>query len=1245
MTTFLAILAWELRLYLRRISTWVYFAIFFSIAFLFMVIAGGAFADINMALGGGGKVMANAPYALTALMPVISLLGVSITAALAGNSLYKDYDVHIDPLFYTTPVSKTQFLGGRFTAIVIVNVIVTSGIAVGAIAATLSPWVHADKIAAFRLMAYVQPYVELIFPNLLLTCAIFFALVAFTRQMLPNYVGGAVLLIGYLLAGTIFTDIDDKHLAGLVDPFGLRAQSALTQYWSIAEKNHRLVPLSGVLLENRVIWLAVAAVISVAAFIRFRFSHLANEPLHPAVEASPATGLTEAPDAELEPLVAPLRVTALPAAMQRFDAAARRVQFRSVFARSFWRIVRSKHFGVIVGAGLLYLIVAARATGKLFGTTTWPVTYEMESVLTGSFGIFILVIIAFYSGELVWAERDVHMNQLYDATPIPNGVSLAAKFSAMAVVILALLGLTMIAGILTQVARHYYHFEIPLYLESLLGFRCIDFLLIAAFAFALHVVVNHKYLGHLLVIVFYIGNGIVSSFFDQKLFFYGDDSGSTYSDMNGWGPYAWPFFWWKLYWSAFAGLLLVLAAVYWVRGEEDGWAARTRLAARRFQGSLRRVAEGAFMVWAGAGAFIYYNTNIININRSHSEERHLRAERERRYKRFEHVPQPRITGVLLKVNLQPSRGDAYINGQYVLRNKTASPIDSIHLGIDEDLTIIRLGFDRPATRVLSDRPRNYMIYRLGTPLQPGDSLLMRFDFGRLRHGFPSEITDVSVAGNGTFLENAFFMPEIGYDARLELTDEDDRKKEHLPPRPRMRPPTDATTWANNYVSPDADWIHYDATVSTDPDQLAITSGALQKEWVANGRRYFHYTLDAPIIDLWAFQSAKYAVAKDRWVPRGGQAEPPVDLEIDYHPTHAYNVRRMLDAMKKALDYYTANFGPYQFHQLRIVEFPRYAAFAQSLPNEIPFSESIGFIARVEGPDDLDYPFYVTAHEVAHQWWAHQVVGANAQGSTMLSETLAQYSALMVMEKEFGPANMRRFLEYELNSYLVGRSTERQREMPLELGENQPYIHYNKGSLVMYAMRDYIGEAKMNAAIRGFLDAYKFKGPPYPTSLQLVDSIRAQTPDSLKYLISDMFEHITLYELKTDSVVATAASGAPGKFAVDLYVTAKKLRADSLGAETEVPMNDLVDIGVFAKPPSKPDPRIDSQVGVPLYLAKRRVHSGAQKISVVVDQLPYRAGIDPLHKLIDRITMDNTKGVFDRTRGGAAAAPRAGAKRR
>jgi ABC-2 type transport system permease protein len=1234
MTQFLAILRWEVWYYLRRISTWVYFAIFFAIAFFFMLAAGGAFDNIGVSLASGGKVMANAPFALASLMPVLSLLGVSVTAALAGNALYKDYEANAAPLFYTTPVSKPAFLGGRFGGTVVVNAIVMSGVPIGALVATLTPWVHADKIDSFHVMSYVQPFLGLVLPNLLLTAAIFFALVSLTRQMLPNYAGGALLLIGYLIAGSLFNDVENKRLAGLVDPFGLRAQSALTQYWSIAEKNSRLVPMTGTLLANRLIWLGVATAIFVIATIRFRFSHaLSDGAARPiadgaggVIELPPPISGVAAESSVVQAPVTPVRPASLPPVIPRHDLGANVVQFQSVFSRAFWRIVRSRYFGAIVGGGLLYLVLAARAAGKLFNTPTWPVTYEMENILSGSFGVFVIVIVAFYSGELVWSERDVKLNQIYDATPAINAVIFLAKFAALASVVVALLGVTMLAGIATQAAHGYFRFEIPLYLQALLGFRLIDYLLIAALAMTIHVVVNHKYLGHLLVILTYLGIGLMGALgLENHLYQYGSDAGSSYSDMNGWGPYALPFLWWKLYWAAFAVLMLVAANMFWVRGEETEFPVRVRLARNRVGRRARWIAGSAGVIFVAIGGFLFYNTHILNTYRSSKAEQHLRAERERLYKRFDGAPQPRITGISLQVDLYPSKRSAVIAGQYVLRNKTSLPIDSIHLDIDEDLEVRRLDFDRSARRVLADKPRQFYIYRLATPLLPGDTMLMRFTLGRIHRGFANEITDNAVAANGTFLENVQFMPGIGYDPRAELQSEDARKKEKLPPRPRMRPPTDHSTWATNYISHDADWLTYDATVSTDPDQLAITSGYLQREWLANGRRYFHYKMDAPILNLWAFQSARYAVRRDKW--------NDVDIEIDYHPAHAYNVERMIDAVKKALTYYSANFGPYQYHQVRIVEFPRYATFAQSLPNTIPFSEAVGFIARLENPDDVDYVFYVTAHEVAHQWWAHQVIGADAQGSTVLSETMAQYSALMVMEKEFGPANMRRFLESELNSYLVGRSTERQKEMPLDLVENQPYIHYNKGSLVMYALRDYIGEARMNAAVRGFLNATKFRGPPYPTSLQLVDSLRAATPDSLKYLIGDLFEHITLYELKTDSV--TMEPAPRGGYAVDLYVNAKKLRADSLGKETEQPMEDWIDIGVFAKAPPKPDRTIDPKIGVELYLQKHRIRSGAQKITVVVGGHPYRAGIDPLHKLIDRITTDNTVGIRDRSRAAVA----------
>ena len=118
----------------------------------------------------------------------------------------------------------------------------------------------------------------------------------------------------------------------------------------------------------------------------------------------------------------------------------------------------------------------------------------------------------------------------------------------------------------------------------------------------------------------------------------------------------------------------------------------------------------------------------------------------------------------------------------------------------------------------------------------------------------------------------------------------------------------------------------------------------------------------------------------------------IRLSVYYHPGHDWNVAKMLNAMGAALDYYRAHYGPYQFNYARIVEFPGYASYAQAFAGTMPYSESIGFNADTNDPTKIDFTTYVVAHEMSHQYWAHQVIGADMQGGTLSSETLAQYSA-------------------------------------------------------------------------------------------------------------------------------------------------------------------------------------------------------------------------------------------------------------
>jgi aminopeptidase N len=400
-------------------------------------------------------------------------------------------------------------------------------------------------------------------------------------------------------------------------------------------------------------------------------------------------------------------------------------------------------------------------------------------------------------------------------------------------------------------------------------------------------------------------------------------------------------------------------------------------------------------------------------------------------------------------------------------------------------------------------------------------------------------------------------------------------------------------------------------ISTAPDQTAIAPGSLLRGWQENGRNYFDYKLDHPALRFYSFLSARYEVQREEW--------NGIKLEVYYDKDHPWNVPRMMKSLKKSLEYYTTNFGPYPNKQARIIEFPRVAQFAQAFAGTMPYSESIGFIANLNHPDDIDMVYYVVAHEMGHQWWAHQVVGADMQGATLLSESLAQYSALMVMEKEYGRDMMRKFLKYEMDNYLRSRGRERRKEAPLLTVEaEQGYIHYRKASVVLYYLKEMIGEDSVNRALRKVIQQYAYKAPPYPTSYALVDALREQTPPQYRYLIKDLFEDITLFSNRT--LDANAVKRPNGKYDVTVHMEAHKYKADAKGNETEVPLDDWIDIGAFAKPEK------GHKYGKTLY--RDRVHMTKKDgtYTFTTAELPDQAGIDPFLLLIDRIPDDNTKKV-------------------
>jgi aminopeptidase N len=287
---------------------------------------------------------------------------------------------------------------------------------------------------------------------------------------------------------------------------------------------------------------------------------------------------------------------------------------------------------------------------------------------------------------------------------------------------------------------------------------------------------------------------------------------------------------------------------------------------------------------------------------------------------------------------------------------------------------------------------------------------------------------------------------------------------------------------------------------------------------------------------------------------------------------------------------------------------------------MPYSESIGFNANTNDPDKIDWTTYVVAHEMSHQYWAHQVIGAEMQGGTLTSETLAQYSALMVMKHVYGPDKIRRFLKYELDSYLRSRQNEAVEEVPLERVENQQYIHYRKGAVAMYLLQERLGEAAVDRALSLFLAKWRFKGPPYLRSSDLIAEFRkeAKTPEQ-QQLITDLFEKITLYDLKvTDAKTRKEGDG----WTTTLTISAGKFYANGKGEESPARLGEPIEVGLFT---ARPGLGAFSAKDVVL-MERTPIRGGAQKIVLRSKAKPAFAGIDPYNFYIDRNSDDNVKDV-------------------
>jgi len=1151
------------------------------------------FAGFGFALTATGfgpaNVHINSPYDIAQSLGMVSLAAVFATAIFCANSVVRDREHHFEEIVFSTSVEKFPYLFGRFAGSFLAVFTVFSATAMGMMLAALLPLHDTSRVGAFSILPYLWTLLVLVLPGMLVAGAVLFGIATLTRSVLASVVGAVAIYVFYFAAAA-FTNsplmagsangASNAAGASLLDPFGLSAFFEQTRYWTPALRNTRLISLTGNFLINRIVWLAFAAIVWFVVYKRFSFRVIAKSKIEAADDSLGARAS--------RPLQTRREMNmraGRPRSQGRLLVAIR-IELRSVL-RSIPFILLT-----LLWAGLAAMEILADVAGGEYGAAFYPTTSLILGTLRQPLGLVATVIIIYYSAELVWRERSVGMAEIINATPASNAVFVLSKWLALSAMIGVLIATGLGVGVIIQLSRGFHAFHPALLLVSA-AILAIPLMIFAMAAVLIQTLSPSKYFGLFAVLVAGVPIQAGSALgIEHPLLTFAAAPPLQYSEMNGFGPSITPFLWFMALWTTIGLLFLLAASALWRRpGGTSVFRAIAKNADKRFAAILVTIV-------IAIAAFIFYNTNILNRWTPAASSLDWSADYERTYRAAAAMPRPHIAAIVADVALYPNERRYHVAGHYDLVNDGAAAITNVLISVPRDARVSKLAL--PSAKIArNERFATYNV-QFEHPLQPREQTTLQFDLTYDHRGFTATAADTSIVANGSFITPARCFPILGYRAGYEISDPIDRKKRGLPP---------STGEETDIEDLGAEWTNADVTLSTMPDQIALAPGRLIKDWTANNRRYFHYRSDAPIHNNLIFASARYDVAR--------AAAGKTQIEVYYDPAHRYNVDRILTAAAASIRIFENAFGPYPQSQLRIAEAPAYAKFGGlAMPGLVFLSEGRAFLIDARDPSQIDLVTRRTAHEVAHQWWGHSITPPVIPGASTIIESLPRYSELLVLDKRYGRAQVRRSLQFELDRYLARRAADEKTEVPLTRATDQAYLYYGKGAVVMNALKELLGEDTLNRALRTFVAAQSGSAHQ-PKIDDLLHAIEGVTPLENRALVNEWTRDIILYDLTLTS--ASSRRLRDGRFEVTMQMNVHKSRGD----ERELPVNESIELGIFA---TDPDDAVANDI---LHLAAHPLHNGANAITVIVDRQPSYAAIDPYITRIDRNRFDNVKSITSR----------------
>lgn len=1105
-----AIYSYELKYWLKKWITYFYFFVFFGFSLISFLGSGGYF-DEPIQSDNSIRLL-NSPHELNYLFQYLGKLLLFLLPAIIGNTIYKDFKYNVFPILYSFPMEERSYLYGKFLSGLTITLVIACAPTIAFMIGEVLLGSGSAKIGEFNLGGYFQAYFVFLIPNLIVFGVFVFGLVVLTRNIYSGFVLVILFFLIQLISESLFQG--NAFLIAITDPFGQNATLFETQFWTLAQQNTELIPIGKAVIINRLSWLLLAFG---AFFYLQRKFRLVHQGFQLKVKRIPKSNKLTSPNSSSENNLSSIR----------FDYSFKQ-QLRTIWKLSshdFRYLVTNPMFYIFAILGILsavFMLMKVTNGGEMI---MLPLTRLMLAIPTFFYVTVTILITFIFSGMLVHRARLDGMDALVETSPVSNTILLFSKVLALIKVQYLLLLFLMLCGISIQLLNGFYSIDLSQYFFSLIILTALILFVWTLISVFIHTIVPNLYLGIFILLLLWLAKGAFSQIgITSNLLQLNSPPQLIYSDINGYGSQLVGYYWVQGFWIAFGGILLSIGYLFWRRERTFSVKERWKLALSRFKKPFGISVIILFLACSISGIFIFLEENKDTHLTSENSFENFQA----KFEHFQKLPQPRITSLKLKIDLYPESNSFIAQGNYILINKTTSAIDTL---------LIKTGFDemtsysiKTKSKVIEyDSAMKFYVHLLENHLSPNDSIQLNFEISSKPNYLFQR--NSSVLMNGTFLMQDI-LPRLGYSFVTQ-----------------KKSPLDSNASNNHYQAIDSDLLDLETTISTSAGQIAIAPGVLQKQWEENGRNFFQFKSAKPIKMGFAFNSGEFEIREDKW------RETPLD--IYFHPTHDYVLDAMFEGLKAALAYNTDNFSEYQHQEIKIIEFPlTEGSFATSIANTLLISEA-RFGVNTESTDKIDLSFYVTAHELTHQWFGNQVIPKDVLGAVMLTESITEYVTLKVYEKEFGTKRALQFLEVQRLRYLKGRTLETGNESPLFLVKTeQDYISYGKGALAFHTISHYLGEERLNAVLKSLIQDYPAEKSLYPTSIDFLKKLRKITPDSLQYLIHDLFEKIIFHDAKIEK---TSINKLDKSYEVNINFF---LRKYGEVYEDVLPINDLIEIGIY-----------------------------------------------------------------------------------